>query len=200
MFSEMHSGKSALLRFLAAVFVAVAGLAYVGAAAVEPVPYTAKAVLCYFDFSNQQVQEIGRGRTITTDSVLVFRIISDDSTLMNGWEYLEDNSNLNRNDKGKVWGHLQMYPDVAYNDGYTGNFEEIYSLKTKDGLVGLYTGTGSLNGVTATYAGVPGTPESCPADPPLPAALCGPVHDCDPVAGTPLEGVVWLFGGEIEGY
>ena len=203
MFSVMRSGKSALLRFLAAVLVAVAGLAYVGTAAAEPEPYTARAVLCYYDFSNQQIQEIGKGRLITTDSVLVFRIISDDNALMNGWEYLEDNSNLNRNDKGKVWGHLEMYPDDAYDDalgGYAGYFEENYNIKTKDGLVGVYTGTGSLAGVTVTYAGVPGAAESCPADPTLPAALCGPEYDCVPVKDTPFEGFVWMFGGMIEGY
>ena len=202
MFAETRSGKPVLLRIITAILLAVAGLAYVGTAAADPAPYTARAVLCYYDFSNQQIQQIGKGRTITTGTVLVWRLISDDSPLMNGWEYLEDNTNLNKNDKGKLWGHLEMYPDAAYDvglEGYTGYFEENYNLKTKDGLVGVYTGTGSLNGVTATYAGVPGAPESCPEDPPLPAALCGPVYDCVPTTGTPLEGFVWSFGGVIEG-
>ena len=202
MITATHTGKSVLLRILTAALLAVAGLAYTGTAAAEPVPYTARAVLCYFDFSNQQIQELGKGRTITTGTVLVWRIISDDSSLMNGWEYLEDNTNLNKNNKGKNWGHLEMYPDAAYDaglEGYTGHFEEDYDLKTKDGLVGIYIGAGSLNGVTVTYAGAPGAPESCPANPPLPAALCGPVYECVPTAGTPFEGFVWSFGGVIEG-
>lgn len=193
---------SLVLRLITATLAAVAIGAYVRAAPVDPVPYTARAILCYVDFTNQQIDELGKGRVITEGSVLVWRIVSDDNSLMNGWEYLEDNTNFNKNYTGKNWGHLEMYPDVAY-DGlgdYTGYFEEDYDLKTKDGLVGVYTGTGTLGGVTATYEGVPGTPEACPEEPALPAALCDTVYKCSSVAGTPLEGFVWTFGGVIEGY
>lgn len=200
MSTEIHSGKSALLRFLAAVFVAVGGLAYVGAAAAAgPVPYTAKAVLCYVD--NLGEQELGKAWTVT-ESKRVFRIISisDDSELLNGWEYLDDNFAQHKSGKIKNWGDLEMYPDDAYEVGlgYTGNFEEKYNLKDEV-IAGVYTGTGDLNNVTVTYTVTDVVfgeeAEPCPADPPLPAHLCGTEYVCGPAPGLNL-----MLEGEIEGY
>jgi hypothetical protein len=113
---------------------------------------------------------------------------------MNGWEYTQDNSNLNKKGMGKIWGSLEMYPDVV-SGGY---FAENYNMKTKDGLVGVYSGFGSLDGVTVTYEGVPTVSGECPITPP---PLCDDkTYDCLSVTGTPYEGFTWSLTGSIEGY
>jgi len=172
----------------------------------DPIAYSGKAILCYTDYTGVQTvpADKGKGKTVTTGVVSVWRIVSLDSTLMNGWEYTDDNFLLNKQGKGEVWGNLKMYPDEAYLEGldeYTGWFvEDGYSFKTNKSPSGTYTGEMSLNGVTATYVTAPGDYESCPESD-LPPALCfDGTYDCTSVTGTPNEGASLTLTGTIEGY
>lgn len=72
-------------------------------------------------------------------------------------------------------------------------------MKTKDGLVGVYTGFNSLGGVTVTYEGeLASVSGECPTTPP---PLCDDqTYDCLPVTNTPYEGFTWSLTGSIEGY
>lgn len=199
-------GKSDLLRMTAALVLAAAGMAQVGVLSADPVPFSGKGILCFTDYTNAQTMpaDKGKGKTVTTGAVSVWRIVSMDSTLMNGWEYTVDNFLLNKQGKGEVWGNLKLYPDGTYDEvleEYTGWFvEDGYSFKTNKSPSGTYTGVLSLNGVTATYATAPGGYEACPESE-LPPALCfDGTYDCTPVAGTPNEGVSLTLTGTVEGY
>jgi hypothetical protein len=199
-------GKSSLLRMTAALVLAAAGIAQVGVLSADPIPFSGKAILCFTDYTNVQTvpADKGKGKTVTTGAVSVWRIVSLDSILMNGWEYTVDNFLLNKQGKGDVWGDLKLYPDETYDvglGGYTGWFEENdYSFKSHKSPSGTYTGVLSLNGVTATYATAPGGYEACPDSDVLPASCFDETYTCTPVTGTPAEGVSLTLTGTIEGY
>lgn len=194
-------GGSSMLRKATTAVLAVVGMSMVGNSVADPVAYYGKGVMCFADVTNMQEvpADKGKGKTITTGGVFIWRIVSE-NPLMNGWQYTYDNFILNKKDKGTVWGHMAMYPDVAH-DGvdYTGRFvEDEYSFKTNKLASGIYTGEGSLNGVTATYGGTSAGAESCPESD-LPPALCedGGTLTCIPVGEF---GNTTYFNGMIEGY
>ena len=195
-----RSEKSSLLRKATATILAAVGMSMAITLAADPIAYSGKGVMCFADPTNMQEvpTEKGKGKTITTGGVFVWRIVSD-NPLMNGWEYTYDNWILNKQGKGTIWGHLTFFPDVAH-DGvdYTGRFvEDEYSFKTNKLVSGIYTGEGSLNGVTATYEGTASGFEPCPVSD-LPPAMCvDGTLTCIPVGEL---GSTTYIEGVIEGY
>jgi hypothetical protein len=130
--------------------VALALITQVGLSTALAWQYNATATMCYIDTFALDVDE-KKNKTIETGAVYVWRIQSDDDELMNGWEYTHDTIIIHEKGMGdKTSGYLEMYPDAYYPSGWF--VEDKYSFKSQmESPEGIYTGVGTLDGVTATY-------------------------------------------------
>jgi hypothetical protein len=193
-------GKEVVMKFRSALYaLASSVLLFVPSivSAIDTVPYTELSTLCYWDTSNADVNTKKSGKQVRLNEVYIFysEAVDGSTDILDGWTFVHQNTMIKTNGKVVLWGHIDRYPDnMLEGETYIGKLTEDFYLKLpRDPMAGVFIGEGYLEGVIATYQGVPvAEAEPCPAEPPI---QCGVDYECDAFPPQTRE-----YSGQITGY